>query len=155
MDRSAQMFMTPQEFEQLVSQVTEKLKLRTASDHSHVYLTTRPDTVPDQPGQGVRLHRPQTAGRTLYLVQHDIRTDDPDLISLFDRLRRTWRGLLSRPVQATNTVLERSTSYSDIGFTAGALALHDAGWNWRQEGVTNVNFAPDETARPPVPFPTR
>lgn len=145
--------MTPDEFERLVAQAVQRFNLRTAFDRRYVYLTCHAGGAPDEPGEGIRLQRPRAEERTLYLVQHDIRTHDSDLIKLFDRLRRDWSGFVSRPVRATNIVFGGSELSRDLAFTAGALALYDAGWRWRQEGVANMEFQPDETAVHPLALP--
>ncbi|PZS11046.1 MAG: hypothetical protein DLM55_02600 [Acidimicrobiales bacterium] len=114
MDRRAQLFMTPDEFEQLVAQAVQRFNLRAVFDRRYVHLTCHAGGAPEEPGKGIRLQRPRAERQTLYLVQHGIRTHDSDLIKLFDRLRRDWSGFVSRPVRATNIVFGGSESSRDL-----------------------------------------
>ena len=147
MDRWAQMFIAPDEFDTLVARIVRELNLHTDEDERYVYVGSGP-TPGREAGQAIRLERPRKEGNTLYKVQHGVRTNDSELVRIFDRIRRQWSGTLSRPVRATSIPTGESQSVEDIGFTAGALALYETGWKWRQEGVENVAFGPDdETAR--------
>lgn len=151
-DRYAQMFITPEEFDRLLDRAASDLGLvlrrDSARSHGFVYVSEQPSRE-----DGVRLQRPDTEEETLYLVQHDLRTADEALVRLFDDLRRRWNRFLARPVLGTNVAYGGATSYRTIGFTAGAFDLFQAGWRWKQDGVANVEFAPDAAALRPTPIP--
>jgi hypothetical protein len=143
------MFITPEEFNRFVDRIAVDLGLQAESDEQYVYLTYDGQPAPART-RGIRLERPRVADRTLYLVQHDLRTSDPELPRLFDQIRRRWSRYLSGPVRATNVVHGGSASYRNIAFTAGALAVHEDGWTWRQEDVANLSFEPDPSANAPA-----
>jgi hypothetical protein len=116
-------------------------------DATYIYVAPLGQTPID--GGWIRLQRPRVDAETLYLSQHDLRTADADMSRLFDRIRRRWATFVSRPVRATNVLNGGASTYKDVGFTAGALDLFDAGWAWQQDGVANVSFEPDPSAPRP------
>jgi hypothetical protein len=148
LDRYAQMFITPDEFDAFVERMKVELHVSAFTDERYVYVAAAQEPS-SAPGESIRLRRPRRQDDALYLVQHDVRTDDPELVRLFDRMRRRWNRLLSRPVRATNVVSGGSGLYRDIGFTSGALELFSAGSKWRDEAASNIDFEPDESAPPP------
>src|SRR5919197_3371332 len=112
MDRCAQMFITADEFERLIDQAISDLDLEPRFDPGsppfdfiYVVEKSRPTD------ESIRLQRPLAEGRTLYLVQHDLRTTNAALVGLFDRLRRRWNRFLARPVRGTNIAYGGSGSY--------------------------------------------
>jgi hypothetical protein len=136
------MFMTQDEFDAFIERMKVELQVETSSDERYVYVAVA-RAPSKEPGKSIRLQRPREGGDALFLLQHDVRTDGPRLIRLFEQMRRRWNPLLSRPVRATNVVNGGSHVYRDIGFTAGALERFVTGSEWRDEGALNVSFEPD------------
>jgi hypothetical protein len=139
------MFMTLDEFDAFIERIKVELHVETSSDERYVYVGVA-QAASKEPGKCVRLQRPREGDDALILLQHDVRTDDPQLIRLFDQMRRRWNRLLSSPVRATNVVSGGSHVYRDIGFTAGALERFLTGWKWRDEAARNIAFEPDHSA---------